>query len=111
MFCSLKLLGIAIAFLLASAAAHAGEVSKIVGAIPDALEAGFKFVTGSDISPVKDQQVLIGGVKSNANIRTGSIYLMKNNELLVCRYIIVEANPSPDDQDYAKPASVCYKIK
>jgi hypothetical protein len=106
-----KLSGIAMAFSLASAAAHAGEISKIAGAIPDALGTGFKFVTGSELGPQKDQQVQLGAVSSKATTRTGSIYLAKNNELLVCRYTIVETNPSRDDEDYLKPSSVCYKIK
>jgi hypothetical protein len=111
MFCSPKLLGIAIAFSLASAAAHAGEMSKTAGGIPEALNAGFKFVTGTDLSAKKDEPVRVGSVPSKAVIRTGSVYLAKNDELLVCPYTIVEINPSLDDQDYVKPGSVCYKIK
>jgi len=107
-------------FGLSSALAYSGEISKDRGSISEALAAGFKPSSGSDVSPAfsesaKDLRVSVTQSApysyDNAKVRYGSIYLVKDSELLLCRFRIVESNPAAPAQDFAKPGSLCYIVK
>jgi hypothetical protein len=94
------------------------NISACVGHIPDLLKSGYQFSAGSDISPDQTERVRtktsIPPTFDNAKYNTGSLYLQKGTDLLVCRYTIVTENPQSSGMPSPQSAlaqSYCYRIQ
>jgi hypothetical protein len=101
------------------ATAMGGEVSLKIGSIEQCIGKGYKFVGGSDISSSQNISVSTTTkapfIYKNALTNTGSLYLQKDTDLLICSYTIVTSNPAAGSQDLAAPPpsphSACYRLK
>ncbi len=102
---------LAILMVGASTSSYAGAKSKIRGTVPELLAAGFKFAAGSQLSPSPDQNSKIMASGTNqAWTRSGTVYLVKDKDLLVCIFMVVQENNAADNE-FMQPSSTCYEIK
>lgn len=110
---------IAAVFLLANMnSSRAGPISDDIGTVSALLASGYKFVGGSDISAEQKQRVPTTTAPpmkfGDAKYKTGSAYLEKDSDLVICSFTIVMSNPlvgPAPTGDQAVIGSKCYRIK
>jgi hypothetical protein len=115
---------IGVSIILTSSSSYGGMTSPspcpaaVVQCVSNLLQQGYHFLGGSDISAEQKQRVSVNTIAppnyDDAKYKTGSIYLIKGNDLVICSYTVVTSNPragAPSAGDQAIVGSKCYEVK